>query len=157
MRGVIEAVCVSPGGLPKLPVPAARATPAGLEGDAHNHPHIHGGPEKALLLISVERLGELRALGFPVAPGVLGENLATRGLDFAQLAAGMRFRAGDAWLELTRLRRPCRQLEPLNAGRAGAIQQLLQARPHLGGWYARVLLGGVIRAGDIIELTEQAV
>ena len=157
MRGVIEAVCVSPGGLPKLPVPAAFATPAGLDGDAHNHPHIHGGPEKALLLISAECLGELRALGFPVAPGVLGENLATRGLDFTQLDAGMRFRAGGAWIELTRLRRHCRQLEPLNAGRTGRIQQLIQARPHLGGWYARVLVGGWIRAGDIIELTEQAV
>ncbi|GIU75104.1 MAG: MOSC domain-containing protein [Bryobacteraceae bacterium] len=157
MRGTILAVCVSPGGLPKLDVRAARVTAAGLEGDGHNHPHIHGGPDKALLLIARESLEQLRQQGFPVAPGVLGENLTTQGLNFGQLAPGMRFRAGEALIELTRLRRPCAQLEPLNGGRAGRIQQRLTEAPHLAGWYARVLLGGWIRAGDIIELTEMAV
>lgn len=157
MRGIIEAVCVSPGGLPKLAVPSATARVLGLEGDAHNHPQIHGGPDKALLLIAAESLDELRAAGFAAAPGALGENLLTRGIVFAQLAAGMRFRAGDAVIELTRLRKPCRQLDFLNTQRPGAIQQRLAAQPHLGGWYARVLLPGLIRAGDMIELTEHSV
>lgn len=157
MRGIIEAVCVSPGGLPKLTVPSARAGGLGLEGDAHNHPQIHGGPAKALLLIAAESLDELRAAGFAVAPGVLGENLLTRGIGFTQLAAGMRFRAGDAVIELTRLRKPCLQLDFLNTDRPGAIQQRLAAQPHLAGWYARVLLPGLIRAGDMIELTEHSV
>lgn len=157
MRGLIEAVCVSPGGLPKLPVAAARASAAGLEGDGHRHPHIHGGPDKALLLVAAESLDELRAEGFAVAAGSLGENLTTRGLDYRQLAAGMRLRAGGAVIELTKLRRPCAQLEPLNGGRSGAIQQRLREEPHLAGWYARVLLGGWIRPGDRIELTEMAV
>lgn len=157
MRGVIEAVCISPGGLPKLPVPGAHAGAAGLEGDGHNHPQIHGGPDKALLLIAAESLEELRGEGFPAAAGVLGENLLTRGLDYRLLAAGMRFRAGGALIELTRLRRPCAQLEPLNGGRSGAIQRRLTEEAHLAGWYARVLLGGWIRSGDIIELTETAV
>lgn len=157
MRGTIEAVCISAGGLPKLPVAEARATAAGLNGDRHRHPQIHGGPDKALLLIAAESLEQLRAEGFPVPAGALGENLTTRGIRFAGLAAGMRFRAGDALIELTRLRRPCAQLEPLNNGRAGAIQRRLTEEPHLAGWYARVLLDGWIRPGDIIELTEAAV
>ncbi len=157
MRGRIVAVCVSRGGLPKLPVPEAFAAASGLAGDAHNHPQIHGGPEKALLLIAAESLDRLREEGFAVAPGVLGENLATRGLDFALLAAGMRFRAGGALLQLTRLRTPCRQLDFLNAGRPGAIQQRFRDDPPLAGWYARVLLPGPVRPGDIIMLTEQAV
>lgn len=157
MRGIIEAVCASPGGLPKLAVAAAVAGKLGLEGDAHNHPRIHGGPDKALLLIAAESLELLRAAGFAVAPGVLGENLTTRGLEFSRLAAGMRLRAGDAVIELTRFRKPCRQLDFLNGDRPGAIQQRLTDEPHLAGWYARVLLPGLIRAGDIIELTECAV
>lgn len=157
MRGAIEAVCVSPGGLPKLPVPSAFASASGLAGDAHNHPQIHGGPDKALLLIAAESLEQLRSEGFDTAPGVLGENLATRGIGFPLLAAGMRFRAGDALIELTRLRKPCRQLDFLNTRGPGAIQQRLAAEPSLAGWHARVLLPGLIRAGDIIELTEQSV
>ncbi len=157
MRGVIEAVCVSPGGLPKLAIPQAFARTPGLEGDAHNHPRIHGGPDKALLLIAAESLDQLRAEGFAAAPGVLGENLTTRGIDFTLLASGMRFRAGDAVIELASLRKPCRQLEFLNTRQPGDIQQRLAAQPHLAGWYARVLLPGPVRPGDIIMLTEQAV
>ncbi len=107
--------------------------------------------------MAAESLEQLRAEGFPVAPGSLGENLTTRGIDYRQLAAGMRLAGGGAVIEITKPRRPCAQLEPLNGGRAGAIQRRLAEEPHLAGWYARVLLGGWIRPGDMIVLTEMTV
>ncbi len=152
MTGIIEQVSVSGGGLPKRAVPEARAGAQGLEGDRQRNTKIHGGPRKAVLLISAEDLEQLAREGFPVGAGSLGENLTVRGIDFRALGAGLRFRAGEALLELTKPRQPCAQLEPYNGGRAGRIQAALTERHARGGFYAAVLEEGLIRAGDIIAL-----
>src|SRR5271165_6682873 len=55
---------ISKGGVPKRPVQDALVTALGIEGDLHAHPAIHGGPVKALLLITSEGLDELKQLGF---------------------------------------------------------------------------------------------
>lgn len=155
MQGIIEQVSISGGGMPKRSIGSAWAGTLGLEGDRHNHPNIHGGPQKALLLVSAEDLDELRALGFAVEAGTLGENLTVRGLDFRKLASGQRWRAGGALLELTTLRRACLQLEPLNGGEPGRIQQLLTEAHARGGFYAAVVKEGEVKAGDIIALAGQ--
>lgn len=165
MRGEIIQVSASKGGVPKLPLPKAWAGPLGLEGDAHRNTQIHGGPRKAILLIAAEDLDALRAEGFPVTPGALGENLTVQGIDFRQLRAGQRFTAGDAVLELTQLRQPCRTLEVYNDGQPGAIQQAVfdkDAPPGSPKWarcgfYARVLRAGLISTGAIIALVDQMV
>jgi len=167
LRGVIHQVSVSGGGVPKLAVPAAFAHPLGLEGDDQRNKKYHGGPLQALLLISLEDLAELHEAGFPVAPGSLGENLTISGVDFRQLRAGMRFRAGAAIIELTKLRQPCATLDVYNLVDR-RIQPLLQdaqakqgdpASPvwARGGFYAAVREPGLIRQGDILELADLAV
>ncbi|PYM54959.1 MAG: MOSC domain-containing protein, partial [Candidatus Rokuibacteriota bacterium] len=55
MAGRIAQVNVSPGGVPKRPVPEARVTPLGIEGDGHRDRERHGGPERALCLFALER------------------------------------------------------------------------------------------------------
>ena len=67
MTGEIVQINVSPGGVPKLPVPAAMVTPLGLEGDRCAHPNIHGGPRQALLLIASEVIDQLAERGFRCA------------------------------------------------------------------------------------------
>ena len=110
MEGTIIQVSVSGGGIPKRAVPQAYAASTGLEGDACAHPRIHGGPKQAILIITVGSLAELGEIGFVLSPGSLGENLTVDGLDARRFETGTRFRAGDAVLELTKPRSPCRTL-----------------------------------------------
>ena len=157
MRGTIIGVHISPGGMPKLPIAEGWAGPLGLEGDRHNHPEFHGGPRKALLLVSQEDLETLKEQGFALVPGSLGENLTVRGMDFRQMREGMRLRAGCALIELTTPRKPCGQLEIYNDGVEGKIQAVLKSRHAFGGHYAAVLQAGAIRTGDPIALIDMAV
>ena len=109
--GVIVQINVSLGGIPKRPIAAGMIAPLGLVGDACAHPQIHGGPRQAVLLIAAETVDELKARGYPVFYGALGENLTTRGLDRRQLRIGHQVRAGAAVLEITKVRGPCAALD----------------------------------------------
>jgi MOSC domain-containing protein YiiM len=162
--GTIEQINISRGGLPKRPVPEARVTALGLEGDAWAHPLIHGGSRKAVLLLAAETVDELIADGFPLFYGALGENLTTRGLDRKQLRVGQRLRVGEVVLELTKIRTPCATLDVYgpavreaiydDAVRAGDANSPRWAR---SGFYAAVARPGIVRRHDIIALVDQAV
>jgi len=168
LQGIIRQVSISKGGVPKLAVPEAWANPLGLEGDGHHHPQFHGGPAKALLLISLEDLETLRAEGFPVFPGALGENLTVSGIDFRRLRSGQRFVVGSAAIELTTLRVPCSALDVYNPEAGTRIQQRLYdalakggdpASPvwAMSGFYASVAQRGLIGTGITIALADQLV
>ena len=163
MCGTIVQISISPGGLPKLPVPEGFVTPLGIEGDQHLHPNIHGGPQKAILLVSAEVVENLRERGYPLYFGALGENLTTRGIDFRRLRVGDRLRAGGALLEITRPRGPCTALdiygETLKLDIFDArVKALDYTSPRWGmsGLYASVVHGGPVRPGDIIALVASA-
>ena len=161
MKGLVLQVNLSPGGLPKRPVPEALLTPLGFEGDSVAHPAIHGGPHKAVLLVTAETTDELIALGYPLFYGALGENLTTRGLDRRQLRPGMRLRAGQAFLEITRLRTPCTSLDVYGPQIKDEIfrKDAAPGDPIWGmaGFYASVARPGWVRAGDIIWVVDAAV
>ena len=164
MLGRISQINISHGGVPKHPVPDAMVHPLGVEGDAHAHPHIHGGPNQAILLITSEAIEELRSQGFPVYPGALGENVTTEGIDRRQMRAGQRYRLGDVIIELTKVRAPCNQLDGYGAG----IHQAMYNKPAvkagdastptwaISGFYAAVIQGGMIRVGAPIVLLDQS-
>lgn len=156
--GRILQVSLSPGGLPKTAVAAARATLNGLEGDLHRHPKIHGGPAKALLVITAEGLEELAATGFPVSWGAMGENLTIRGIPRQSIRAGQRYDAGEARIEITTLREPCRQLDVYGRRLRRLVKADSEGSPAwgLGGFYARVIREGVIRPGDRIAIVSPA-
>lgn len=163
MRGSVVQVNVSKGGVPKLPVLFGVATANGLTADRHAHPHIHGGPRKALLLATSEGIEELQRAGFAVFPGALGENLTTEGLDRRRIRCGQRYRVGDVIVEVTEVREPCDTLNPCGAGIQKAVYDAAVAagdpaspRWGLSGFYLAVVQAGTIRAGNSIELLDEA-
>jgi MOSC domain-containing protein YiiM len=151
MTGRIVQINVSPGGVPKRPVPRARVTRAGIDGDAHRDMVHHGGPDRALCLFALEQIETLQAEGHPVEPGALGENLTVSGLDWPAVQPEDFFRLGDEVLvQITRYTSPC--LNVRAAFLDGAYSRVSQKRHP--GWsrvYARVLVPGEIAAGDPVE------
>lgn len=137
----------------------------GVEGDAHSgttvkhRSRVAKDPTQPNLrqvhLIPSELLASL-----DVAPGALGENVTTSGVDLFALSAGTRLRLGpDAVLEVTGLRNPCVQIDNY---RTGLLKQVL-GRAEDGSVVRRagimsvVLAGGVVSAGDPIVVEAPAV
>jgi MOSC domain-containing protein YiiM len=149
---VVYQINVSDGGVPKLPVPEARVTVEGVSGDRHNSPNIHGGPNRAVCLFSLEVIEKLRAEGHPIGPGSSGENLTLAGIEWAELKPGDRLRIGKGVrLEIVSYTAPCEHNARwfLN----GDYTRISQKRHP--GWsrvYGRVLTEGIIRQGDLVTL-----
>ncbi len=155
MAASIVQVNISKGGVPKLPVMVAEVTELGLVGDGHNEPpHIHGGPERALCLYSLERIEALAAEGHPIFAGAVGENVTVGGLDWDAVVPGARLALGPAVLvEITRYTTPCRTNARWFAG--GDFNRMHHnLRPGWSRVYARVITAGVIRPGDAVELLD---
>src|SRR5947207_2350646 len=68
-------------------------------------------------LIHAELHEELRAAGFIVSAGQMGENITTQGVDLLGLPAGARLCIGGAAVvEVTGVRNPCAQLDRIHPG-----------------------------------------
>ena len=135
----------------------------GVEGDAHcgvTVQHRSRGRRdptapnlRQVHLLQGELLDELAVRGFDVAPGAMGENATTRGVDLLALPTGTLLRLGDAAVvEVTGLRNPCRQLDRHRRGLQRAVldRDMAGNLVRRAGVMAIVLAGGVVRAGDAI-------
>lgn len=158
MTGSIVQVSISPGGVPNHAIGEGEVRTSGIVGDSWRYP-FHGGPKRAILLITSEGVDKLTAQGFPVYYGALGENLTTRGLERGLLRIGQRFRAGQAIIELTQMRYPCDTLSVYGSEIQAAMYD---ARARAGdastpvwgmsGFYASVVKPGIVRPWDTITL-----
>jgi len=106
-------------------------------------------------LMHEELFDEVRAAGFEVAAGQLGENVTTRGIDLLNLPTGTRLHLGDeAVVEVTGLRNPCAQIDGF---RKGLMKQVVGrdadgAVRFKSGIMSVVLTGGVVRPGDPVRV-----
>jgi MOSC domain-containing protein YiiM len=106
-------------------------------------------------LIHEELHEELRIAGFAVAPGEIGENVTTRGIDLLSLPRGARLHLGtDAVVEVTGLRNPCRQLDRFHNGLTAALfgRDAEGNLTRKAGIMGVVLSSGDVRPGDTIKI-----
>ncbi len=165
--GQVAAVCASPRHtMSKPPHPSIRLIAGlGVQGDAHqgvtvkHRSRVRRDPTQPNLrqvhLIHAELLDELRDCGFDVAPGLMGENVTTRGVALLDLPVRTRLHLGaDAVVEVTGLRNPCRQLDDLFPGLMKAVLDVDAAGTLIrkAGVMAVVVTSGDVRPGDAIEV-----
>lgn len=137
----------------------------GVAGDAHmgaqvqHRSRVAADPSQPNLrqvhLIHAELFTHVAAQGYEVAPGQLGENITTEGIDLLDLPVGTVLRiGGEALVSLTGLRNPCQQIDAFLDGLLGAVLDRDDAGRlrRLAGVMSVVVHGGVVRPGDAIEV-----
>jgi MOSC domain-containing protein YiiM len=165
MNGTVQAVSCSPTHTFAKPNQESirLLTRLGVEGDAHlgetvqHRSRVARDPSQPNLrqvhLIHAELHDELRAAGFVVSAGQMGENVTTRGIDLLGLPTGTRLHLGEtAVVEVTGLRNPCLQLDHFQPGLMAAVLSRDEhgALIRKAGVMAIVLAGGEVRPGDPI-------
>jgi MOSC domain-containing protein YiiM len=137
----------------------------GVAGDAHmgetvkHRSRVRRDPAQPNLrqvhLIHAELFCELRAKGFAVDPGELGENITTAGIDLLALPTGTRLHLGaSAVVEITGLRNPCVQIDNFQKGLMAATLDK-DADGNLvrkAGIMGIVIAEGDVRPGDAIRV-----
>jgi MOSC domain-containing protein YiiM len=148
----VHQINVSDGGVPKYPVFEAKISKEGVQGDRQRNLKVHGGPDRAVCLFSVELIERMQDEGHSIDAGSSGENLTLAGLAWDTLEPGTQLKIGpDALLEVASYCAPCEW----NARwfRDGDISRISQkTNPGWSRLYARVLQGGVVRPGDAVEI-----
>ena len=167
MDGLVVSVsCSATHSVSKIVRPAIQlVTGFGVEGDAHlgvtvqHRSRVARDPSQPNLrqvhLIHAELLDELCVSGFTLSPGVMGENITTRGVDLLALPTGTRLALGpSAIVEVTGLRNPCDQLDGVQAGLMSATLAR-NAQGNLvrkAGVMAIVVADGSVQPGDRIQV-----
>jgi MOSC domain len=167
-RGTVEAVHRSATHTMSKPAqPSIRLlTGLGVDGDAHmgvtvkHRSRVAVDPTQPNLrqvhLIHAELHDELRAKGFHITPGMMGENITTRNLELLALPVGARLHIGrDAVVEITGLRNPCLQLNGLEPGLMDAVLDK-DADGNLirkAGIMGVVIADGEVKPQDTIRVT----
>jgi MOSC domain-containing protein YiiM len=142
MPGIVTAIHLCVGSRqPMKRVESAEARgDFGLWGDRH----ARAGHARQVLLMEQEVLDLLG-----LEPGIVRENVTTRGIALTGLPAGTRLRAGGALLEITGPCQPCARMDEIRPG----LKDHLEGRR---GMLCRVLEGGPVKSGDAVQVDHLA-
>ena len=133
----------------------------GVAGDAHmgetvkHRSRVRKDPTQPNLrqvhLMHAELFDELRAKGFVVVAGDLGENITTVGIDLERLPLDTELQIGDATIRLTGLRTPCVLIDRFRRGLKARLIAQDSGPPFRAGVMAIVTRGGLVAPGDVVR------
>ncbi len=113
----------------------------GLEGDAHAGPW-----HRQVSFLAGESIEKARKRGLDVTFGDFAENIATSGIDWPKVPVGTRLELGDtAQVEITQIGKECHKKCAIYYLAGDCIMPR-------EGIFARVLKGGKIRRGDVVQV-----
>jgi len=149
--GRVDSINISNGGVPKQPVFEALVTADGVDGDRQRDLRFHGGPDRAVVLFSLDVIAALRSEGHPIAAGTTGENLTLSGIPWASIQPGAELTIGGVRLRITKYASPCYKIRGSFAdGDETRISQ--KSHPGWSRLCARVVTEGLVCVGDAVEL-----
>jgi len=138
----------------------------GVEGDAHSgktvkhRSRVAKDPSQPNLrqvhLIHTELFEELSEKGFKVAPGQMGENITTKGIDLLSIPTNtILFIGQHAKIKITGLRNPCHQINSIQEGLMNAVIDKDEDGNLIrkSGVMGVVLNGGKISPNDKINIS----
>jgi MOSC domain-containing protein YiiM len=129
-------------GVPKQAVPVGRLiTDWGFADDAHA-----GSWHRQVSLLGVESIRKIEALGIQgLCTGRFAENVTTEGIVLYDLPVGSRLQLGSCLLEVTQIGKECHR-------HCAIYHQVGDCVMPREGIFARVICGGMVKAGDPIEV-----
>lgn len=150
-NGQIFQINESKGGVPKTPIRMADVNELGIVTDVQRYTKVHGGPDKALCLYSVELIQALQKEGHPIYPGSIGENLTVIGIDWEAMVIGSKWIIGEQLqIEITSFAVPCNNIaDSFSDRQSNRVSQ--DKNPGWARTYAQILQEGVVRLGDEIR------
>jgi MOSC domain-containing protein YiiM len=114
----------------------------GLEGDAH----ADSGWHRQVSLLAIESIEKMRQVGYDVGPGDFAENITCEGIELVSLPIGTRLTVGgQVILEISQIGKEC------HTGCA-IFKQTGKCIMPKEGVFARVIQGGTVGTGDIIQI-----
>jgi len=106
----------------------------------------HAGTDRQVSLLAQESIDKVRAKGVQIGPGDFAENLVVSGLDLVSLPIGTKLQIGDQIrLEVTQIGKECHSP-------CAIYRQAGMCVMPTEGIFARVLAGGWVKAGDMIQV-----
>jgi MOSC domain-containing protein YiiM len=114
----------------------------GLEGDAH----AAAGIDRQVSLLARESIDKMKDLGLDLNPGDFAENLTVCGMELHTLPLGTRLDiGGEVVLEISRIGKTCHK----GCAIFEAVGACIMPKE---GVFARVIRGGTVRTGDVVEV-----
>lgn len=128
-------------GVVKLPVEQAEFIDGGIKGDAH----CGADDIRQVSLLADESVDKMRSMGLTLGPGVFAENITTQGIELKTLPIGTRLKIGETIQEVSKIGKECHH-------GCAIKQQTGTCVMPTEGIFTRVIQGGIVKTGDVIEL-----